>query len=101
MAYRENVKEPLTVHKLPSDKKLGLLVAEIELRPEEELHIPLGVFNPTSTPKGFSIDVEPNPEEDAIVAQITQIEQNDAAEEWVLLIANYSTTTVSAAVWQL
>jgi len=77
------------------------LVAEIELRPGEQLNISLGIFTEDNVPKGFSLHVEPDPDEDAIVAQITQLERDESTTEWMMLLANYGPTTVSAGVWRL
>jgi hypothetical protein len=83
---------------LTNNAKSAQLVAEIELRPGEQLTVTLGVFTELDSPKGFSIYVKPEPEEDALVAQITQLKQDNTSSKWMMLIANYSTATINAEV---
>ena len=72
----------------------------IEVKEREQSHVSLGDYSASHPPKGFAIRITPDPEPDAIVTQITRLE-NDKEYELVLHIANYGDRTVSAEVWQL
>lgn len=97
--------ESETFFLINTDEKItkdAQLIGEIEVRPEEQPHISLGNYNYTSStqPKGFFIKINPNPETDSIVTQITRLGASERYE-LVLHIANYGSTTISAEVWRL
>lgn len=75
-------------------------IAEIEVKSQEQPHISLGNYTAAHPPKGFAVHVDPDPEPEAIVTQITSL-GTDKEYELVLHIANYGNKTVSAEVWQL
>lgn len=74
-------------------------IGEIEVKPKEQPHMSLGNFNTANPPKGFTIHIDPDPDPDAIVTQITRL-GHDESYELVLHIANYGNKTVSVEVWR-
>lgn len=75
-------------------------VGEIEVKPCDQVHMSLGNFDRASIPKGYSVQIAPRIEPDAIVTQITSL-GTDKEYELVLHVANYSDKTVSAEIWQI
>lgn len=76
------------------------LIAEIEVRSNEQPHMSLGTYTSVNPPKGFVIQITPDPEPETIVTHITRLETG-SEYELMLHIANYGGQTVSAEVWQL
>ena len=78
-------------------------IGEIEIRPREQSRLSLGTFHKNKPPKGFVIDITPEPIEDSIVTQVTRLESGagGASEELILHIANYGDKTICAEVRQL
>jgi hypothetical protein len=73
----------------------------IEVKPREEPHLSLGVFNEAISPKGFSIQVDPAPEPaGSVVTQISTLKMGKRYE-LVLQVTNHSDQTVHAEVWGL
>lgn len=79
---------------------LGKSVGEVEIKSCDQVHMSLGNLNKTNTPKGYSVQITPNPESDTIVTQMTSL-GTDEEYELVLHIANYGDKTVSVEVWQV
>ena len=75
-------------------------LGEIEVKSKEQPHMSLGNFSYANPPKGFAIHINPDPDPEAIVTQVTRLGEDDSYE-LVLHIANYGNKTVSAEVWQL
>jgi hypothetical protein len=67
----------------------------------EQQRIALGDFTKASPPKGFSVELTPDPNPAGSV--ITEITSLGTAKHYklVLHIANYGTKVVTAEVWQL
>lgn len=80
----------------------GKPIGEIEVRPGEQSHISLGVFQEKERLKGFTTELTPEPQdEDAIVTHVARIEKENEGYELILHIANYGNKTVSAEIRQL
>lgn len=75
-------------------------VGEVEIRPCDQVHMSLSIFDRASIPKGYSVQIIPRIESDAIVMQITSL-GTDEEYELILHVANYGDKTVSAEVWQI
>jgi len=75
-------------------------ISMVEVKSKEQPRVSLGTFNDHNPPKGFAIHISPDPEPDAIVTQVTRLDDGEDYE-LVLHIANYGNKTVSAEVWQL
>lgn len=75
-------------------------IGEIEVKPKEQPHMSLGNYSDEKPPKGFAVHVSPDPDPEAIVTQVTRLEDG-SNYELVLHIANYGNRTVSAEVWRL
>lgn len=90
---------PLAIKKLSSPKS-AYAMANIEVRPTEQPHVSLGEYTSNETPIGFALYIEPDPEPDAIVAQIMRVDSTKNYE-LVLHVANYGNRTVNVEVWPL
>lgn len=76
-------------------------VGELEVKPQEQPHLVLGVYSSKRPAKGFSIEYTPEPEStDSLVSQIYQV-GDDEHYKLILQIANYGTDTVRAEVWRM
>jgi hypothetical protein len=106
-------KKPAPITKLRSESEASHLIVkefdsskntqpigEIEVKSNEQPHISLGNYKAASPPKGFAIHINPDPEPETIITQITSLGTGDEYE-LVLHVANYGDKTVSAEVWRL
>jgi hypothetical protein len=73
----------------------------IEVKPGKQTHISLGDFTASNPPKGFSYEVTPKHETDAVVVQITRLGAEFDKYELVLHVANYGDKTVNVDVAEL
>ncbi|MET0779803.1 MAG: hypothetical protein ABWY71_03130 [Candidatus Saccharimonadales bacterium] len=82
-------------------RRQAKLIAQLEVKLGEQQHITLGSFTEASPPKGFSIELTPDPNPAGSV--VTEITSLGTAKRYklVLHIANYGTRAVSAKIWQL
>jgi hypothetical protein len=89
---------------LISDKqrsKEASLIKRIELKPTEQQRIPLGNFKEDNPPKGFSVEITPDPE--PVGSVLTEVTSLGTTKEYKLIlhITNFGIRTVSAEVWRL
>lgn len=96
---QDKASSPLVIKKLSSPKSAYAMV-NIEVRPTEQPHVSLGDYTSNETPIGFALYIEPDPEPDAIVAQIMRV-GSAKNYELVLHVANYGSRTVDVEVWPL
>lgn len=75
--------------------------AVIEVQPREQPHISLGSFTVKNPPKGFVLEITPEPEPEAVAAQITSLGAEYGEYELVLHVANYGDKAVNVEVTQL
>jgi hypothetical protein len=76
-------------------------IAEIEVKPNEQPHMSLGSFTDGNLPKGYVIELSPDPEPpESVVTQIMQVGTHENFD-LILHIANYGNRTISAEVHQL
>lgn len=76
-------------------------VGELEVKPQEQPHLVLGVFSSKQPAKGFSIEYKPQPDStDSVVSQIYKV-GDDKHYKLILQIANYGEDTVHAEVWRM
>lgn len=81
--------------------KEASFIKKVELKPTEQQRILLGSFKGDNPPKGFSIELTPDPNpEGSVVTEVTSI-GTSKRYKLVLHIANYGINTVSAEVWIL
>lgn len=87
-----------------SDKKSQIFVkfvGKLEVKPQEQPSLLLGNFTSKQPAKGFSIQLDPDPNPaESIVIQITRL-GTDKRYRLVLHVANYGTKTVHAEVWSI
>ena len=77
------------------------LVKRIELKPAEQQSIPLGSFRGDNPPKGYSVELTPDPDpENSISTEVVSLGTPNQYK-LVLHIANYGVSSVTAAVRQL
>ncbi len=81
--------------------KQASLIEKIEVQPSEQRHIPLGDFTGRKPPKGFSIELTPDPNPaGSLLTEVTSL-GTSSRYKLVLHIANYGTKMVTAEVWRL
>jgi hypothetical protein len=83
-----------------SKKSVVLPICTLVVEAHKQPHVSLGNFTADQPPKGFSIHLYPDPEPDAIIAQVVKL-GTEWRYELVLHIANYGNKTVKADVWPL
>lgn len=87
-----------------SDKKSQIFVkfvGKLEVKPQEQPSLLLGKFTSEQPAKGFSIQLDPDPDPaESIVTQITRL-GTDKRYRLILHIANYGAKTVHAEVWSM
>jgi hypothetical protein len=85
---------------LPHSKESSC-IKRIELKPTEQQRIPLGSFKEDNPPKGFSVEITPDPSPAGSV--ITEVTSLGTTKQYklVLHITNYGSRTISAEVWKL
>lgn len=75
-------------------------ICKLIIEAHQQPHVSLGSFTADHPPKGFSIHINPDPEPDAIVAQVTKL-GSEWSYELVLHVANYGNRAVKVEVWPL
>ncbi len=77
------------------------LIERIELKPTEQQRIPLGSFKEDNPPKGFSVEISPDPNPvDSVLTEVVSI-GTSKRYKLVMHITNYSIGNVVAEVWRL
>jgi len=77
------------------------LIERLVVKPGEQPRIALGNFTEHNTPKGFSIEINPDPHPaGSVITQVTSL-GTTKRYKLLLLIANYGTKTITAEVRQL
>lgn len=75
-------------------------LGSLELKPRQQSHMSLGLFNPSKPAKGFLVNVSPDPNvSDSVVTQITSL-GNARHYELILRVANYGDQKLQAEVWE-
>lgn len=81
--------------------KQAKLIEKLEVKPSEQQRILLGNFTGDKPPKGFSVEVTPDPNPTgSLLTEVTSL-GTPGRYKLIMHIANYGTKTVSAEVWQL
>ena len=76
-------------------------IAEIEVKPDENPTISLGIYTEHNPPKGFSVEIAPDPSPiDSIISTISSV-GTPRQYELILSIINNSGKTISAEVRKL
>lgn len=88
------------INNTPRSKKASL-IEEIELKPTNQRRISLGSFTKNSPPKGFSVEITPDPNpEGSVLTEVTSL-GTSKRYKLVMHITNYGISTVNAEVWSL
>lgn len=75
-------------------------IGSLELKPRQQSHMSLGLFNPAKPAKGFLVNVSPDPSApDSVTTQITSL-GNTRHYELILRVANYSDQELQAEIWE-
>lgn len=77
----------------------ALPVVTLEVRPRGQSRVSLGNFTVDNPPKGFSLQVTPDHNPDAVVPQLTRLGAMYDKYELVLNVVNYGDRTVSVDVF--
>jgi hypothetical protein len=84
----------------PRSKKASF-IEKIELKPTDQRRILLGNFTENNPPKGFSVEITPDPNpEGSVLTEVTSL-GTSKRYKLVMHITNYGISTVSAEVWIL
>jgi hypothetical protein len=85
---------------LPRSKGASL-IQKIELKPAEQQRIPLGSFKEGNPPKGFSVEITPDPNPAGSV--LTEVTSLGTTKQYrlILHVTNYGAKTVNVEVWRL
>lgn len=77
------------------------VIEKLKVRPGQQSHVHLGNFTHTQPPKGFVVELNPDPFPDDSV--VTKVLSADAGKKYSLTlhIANYGASTVTAEIQQL
>ena len=78
-------------------------VAIIEVKSHEASKIPLGFYSEAEPPKGFAIEIhpDPDPEESLTTTIVSLLKEKSKQYELVLLLDNYGIKTVTVEVFEL
>jgi|GEM_PF-1732503 len=90
--------------RIPEDiprPKDAIFIRRLEIKPKGQIRTPLGSFATDSEPKGFLVEVDPDPAPaNSVTTKITSLESGPYYSLH-LHIANASPKTVQADVWRL
>jgi hypothetical protein len=79
----------------------AIFIGQLDIKPQEQRRIPLGSFTELNTPKGFLVEVSPDPApSDSITSEVVNM---SAANRHTLFmqVTNYGKKTVKADIWRL
>lgn len=74
----------------------GKSIAEVEVKPKDQVRVLLGEFTPQNYPRGFSVEFTPHPD-NSMVSRVTSLESGDR-QKLILHIANFGEKPVSGIV---
>jgi len=81
--------------------KNAISIEKLEVKPSNQRRIPLGSFTEANSPKGFLIELDPDPmPNDSVVTEVTTLGSHGRFTLY-LHVANYGTESVHAEVWKL
>jgi len=75
-------------------------IGELKIKPNEQSRLSLGNYAAEHMPKGFSINVKPNVDPEAVVTQVVTLDAH-GKYNLVMQVANYGTKTVTAQIWPI
>ncbi len=76
-------------------------VGSLEIKPKQQSRMSLGMFNPKNPAKGFSVNLDLDPESsDNVTTEITTL-GNSARYELILQVANFGDHKLQAEIWQI
>lgn len=82
--------------------KSASFIRRLEVEPSEQERIPLGNFTDNSEPKGFLVEIDPDPSPaDSVVTKVTSLVGGADRYSLHLHIANFGLRKITAEVWQL
>jgi len=77
-------------------------VGKVEVRPRQQARISLGVFDKNNSPKGFCVNLSPEPQDDGtVVSHVSAPQGRMEMYELTLQITNYGLEKIDAEVWQM
>lgn len=84
-----------------SQLRNAYFIQKLMLKPAEQRRIPLGSFTEDLPPKGFLIEIDPDPKPDNSV--VTKVASIGSSLKYSLFldIANYGLKPLAAEIWQL
>ena len=76
-------------------------VGELKIKPHEHSRLLLGSFKKDTSPKGFSVHISPQSEQESVVSSVTSLEKKNGIFNLVMYIENYGSKTIKAQVWPI
>ena len=84
-----------------SHPKNAVSIEKLEIKPSNQRRIPLGSFTEENTPKGFLVELDPDPvPTDSVVTEVTKLGAHGRYTLY-LHVANFGTESVNAEIWRL
>jgi len=81
--------------------KNAISIEKLEVQPSNQRQVPLGSFTDANSPKGFLVEINPDPvPNDSVVTKVTTLGDHGRYTLY-LYVANYGTEPVHAEVWRL
>ena len=81
--------------------KNAVSITKLEVKPSNQQRVPLGSFTEENSPKGFLVELNPDPmPTDSVVTEVTTLGAHGRFTLY-LHVANYGTEPVNAEIWQL
>lgn len=79
-------------------------IAIIEVKPHGNTRVPLGTFNLQHPPKGFVLEVNPDPDPpDSMVSKIVSLLRGNRSKQYelMLFLENFGLRTTTVEVWEV
>lgn len=81
--------------------KSATFIDKLQVKAHEQKRIPLGSFIEETQPKGFLVEIDPDPSPaNSVITEITSLGSGSRYTLY-LLVSNFSSKAVSADIWRL
>ena len=76
-------------------------IGELKIQTHEHSRLLLGSFRKDASPRGFSVHITPQSEQEAVVSRVISLEKKGGIFNLIMYIENYGSKTVKAQVWPM
>jgi hypothetical protein len=78
-------------------------IALVEVKPREDSRVPLGIYSKERPPKGFMVEINPDPDPpESITTKVVSLLKGKSEQyELTMLLDNYGVKTVTVEVWEM